>query len=280
MKTYLITGGAGFIGSNIAAALVKKYPNDKIAVCDYFGDGDEKWCNNVRQPVDEYISPNEMFYWLEANAESLDAIIHMGAISSTTVTDADAALETNFTLSKILRGWAIENGKRFIYASSGSVYGGGEHGFHDDMSLEYLSKLRPLNTYAWSKYIFDYHIARSIARNEPQPAQWAGLRFFNAYGPNEYHKGTQQSVMAAIFPRAKEGLSVNLFKSYHPDYADGGQLRDFVYVKDCVDVVLWLLDNPDKSGMYNVGFGKARSFEDLAKISVCGNRHRAKNQLY
>ncbi len=270
MKKYLVTGGAGFIGSNVAAGLAKTRPQDHVTICDFYGTNDDKWRNNVRQPVDEYISPAEMFYWLDSNAESLDAIIHMGAISSTTETDGDLMLETNFTLPRILWAWCRENGKRFIYASSASVYGGGEHGFDDDISLEAMNKLRPLNTYGWSKYIFDYHIARALARGEETPAQWAGLRFFNVYGPNEYHKSEQQSVISRIFPRAKEGLAVNLFKSYHPDYKDGEQLRDFVYVKDCVNVVLWLIDNPDTSGMFNVGSGKAQSFNDLAAATFVG----------
>ncbi len=266
MRSFLVTGGAGFIGSNIVAGLVRQYPNDKVIVCDYLGDG-EKWRNIQGVAPDEVISPNELFYWLEANAPQLDAIIHMGALSSTTQTNADLAMEVNVSLPKILRSWAMANDKRFIYASSASTYGAGEHGFDDDMSLEYLSKLQPLNTYAWSKCAFDHHVARSIHLGEQQPLQWAGLKFFNVYGPNEYHKDDQQSVVSKIFPSVKAGEAVQLFKSYHPDYEDGGQLRDFIYVKDCVNVVLWLVDNPNVSGMFNVGTGQARSFADLAKAS-------------
>jgi ADP-L-glycero-D-manno-heptose 6-epimerase len=264
MRSYLVTGGAGFIGSNIAAALTKKYPTDRVVVCDYLGEGD-KWRNIAGFPPDEVISPNELFFWLETNSQALEAIIHMGALSSTTQTNADAALEVNVSLPKILRNWATINDKRFIYASSASVYGGGEQGFEDDITLAAMQKLQPLNTYAWSKYCFDYHVARSLHLNEKQPKQWAGLRFFNVYGQNEYHKGDQRSVLANIFPHVRAGRPVHLFKSYHPDYPDGGQLRDFVSVDDCVNVVLWLLENPQVSGLFNVGTGKARSFAELAQ---------------
>ncbi len=264
MKTYVVTGGSGFLGSNIAGALTERYPQDRVVVCDVFGDGD-KWRNIVNHPVDEVIPPTELFYWLEMNADTVDAIIHMGAISSTTERDGDLMLEVNFSLSKILRGWATENQKRFIYASSGATYGSGEQGFEDDNSLAYLKKLKPLNTYAWSKCAFDYYIARSVEREEPQPAQSVGLKFFNVYGPNEYHKSEQASVLERIFPHAQAGRPVQLFKSYNAEYADGGQLRDFIYVKDCVSVVLWLLENPQVNGLFNVGTGKARTFEDLAR---------------
>lgn len=263
MKTFVVTGGAGFIGSNIAAALTRRYGDAKIVVCDIFGHED-KWRNIAKHPVDEVISPQELFYWLENFAPDVEAVIHMGAVSSTTERDADLMLETNFTLPKLLRAWAIQHGKRLIYASSAATYGSGEHGFDDDASVEYLSKLKPLNTYAWSKCAFDYYVARSLARGEEQPVQQVGLKFFNAYGPNEYHKGEQASVLSRIFPHARAGRPVHLFKSYHPNYADGAQLRDFVYVKDCVSVILWLLENPGVNGLFNVGSGKARSFADMA----------------
>ena len=266
MKTYLVTGGGGFIGSNIAAALTKHYPEARIVVCDVYGSSD-KWRNNVKHPVDEIIAPGELFYWLETNADTLDAIVHMGAISSTIEKNADLILETNFTLPKILRAWCVERQKRFIYASSGSTYGAGEHGFDDDFSLAYQTKLKPLNAYAFSKRSFDFFVARTLARKEPQPVQQVGLKYFNVYGPNEYHKDDQRSVVSQIFPHASKGLAVHLFRSYHPDYKDGGQLRDFIYVKDCVKVVLWLLDNPTVNGLFNVGTGKARSFEDLARAT-------------
>lgn len=264
MSTFVVTGGAGFIGSNIAEGLTRRYPNHKVMICDYFGSGD-KWRNTRNHPVDEIITPGELFYWLEMHGQEVEAIIHMGAISSTTETDADRILEVNFALSKILRLWAIKEQKRFIYASSASTYGDGAEGFDDDLSLNYQSRLKPLNTYGWSKQLFDFYVARSVHRGEQQPKQWAGLKFFNVYGPNEYHKADQMSVVCKIFPHARAGRPVHLFKSYNAKYKDGGQLRDFIYVKDCVNVVLWLLDNPNVNGLFNVGTGQARSFEDLAK---------------
>lgn len=263
MQTFVVTGGAGFIGSNVAAALTERYPDARVVICDIFGD-QEKWRNIAKHPADEIISPPELFYWLEANAAEMDAVIHMGAISSTTERNGDLMAEVNFALPKLLRAWCVDHEKRFIYASSGSTYGGGEHGFEDDASVEYLNKLKPLNTYAWSKCAFDYFIARSVERGEAQPKQSVGLKFFNVYGPNEYHKEEQSSVLYRIFPHARAGRPVHLFKSYNPKYADGGQLRDFIYVKDCVAVILWLLENPDVSGLFNVGTGKARSFADMA----------------
>lgn len=263
MRTFVVTGGAGFIGSNIAAALTERYPDSRVVVCDIFGT-DAKWQNIARHPVDEIIMPQELFFWLESFSQDVAAVIHMGAISSTTERDGDLMLETNFTLPKLIRAWCAEHKKQFIYASSGSTYGAGEYGFDDDGSVEYLKKLKPLNTYAWSKCAFDYYVARSVVRGEPQPAQSVGLKFFNVYGPNEYHKGEQSSVLSRIFPHARAGRPVHLFKSYNPEYQDGGQLRDFVYVKDCVAVVLWLLENPKVSGLFNVGSGKARSFADMA----------------
>ena len=262
MKKILVTGGAGFIGSNIANALADA-GEYRVVVCDIFGEG-LKWRNLRNHMLFEIISPVDMFYWLEANAPELEAIIHMGAVSSTTETNVDYILETNFSLSKLLWHWAAENQKRFIYASSAATYGGGEHGFEDDGSLASLSKLKPLNAYGWSKLLFDQYIAASIAAGEATPAQWSGLRFFNVYGPNEYHKDEQASVVQRIFPHAQAGRPVQLFKSYHPDYGDGGQLRDFVYVRDCVDVMKWLLATPNVNGLFNVGTAKARSFADLA----------------
>ena len=264
MKTYVVTGGGGFIGSNIASALNDAYPDSRIVVSDVFG-SEEKWRNLSKHPVDEIISPRELLYWLEAQADTIEAVIHMGAISSTTERNADLILENNVSYSRVLWAWCTAHEKRFIYASSGSVYGDGSDGFKDDLSLPYQKKLKPLNAYAWSKWLFDYFVGRTLHLGEPQPPQWAGLRFFNVYGPNEYHKGEQQSVISRIFPHAQAQRPVKLFHSYHPDYADGGQQRDFIYVKDCVSVVLWLLANPGISGLYNVGTGQARSFEDLAK---------------
>ncbi|MEI7670005.1 MAG: ADP-glyceromanno-heptose 6-epimerase, partial [Pseudomonadota bacterium] len=213
----------------------------------------------------EIIPANNLFYWLEMYGGTLDSIIHLGAISSTTETDVDLILQTNQDLSTLLYRWCAENEKKFIYASSAATFGDGSLGFDDDSSLEHLSKLRPLNPYGWSKNIVDRYIAASIKNGEKKPSQWVGLKFFNVYGPNEYHKQDQKSVIATKYPDIADGKPVKLFKSHRSDYSDGGQMRDFVYVRDCVDVVLWLLENPKVSGIFNVGTGKARSFDDLAR---------------
>jgi ADP-L-glycero-D-manno-heptose 6-epimerase len=192
-------------------------------------------------------------------------VFHLGAISSTTETDADLIIENNFRLSCALWQWCAANNKRFIYASSAATYGDGAQGFKDDESIAALGALRPLNPYGWSKHLFDRWIARQKETGDTMPPQVAGLKFFNVYGPNEYHKGGMRSVAEQIYPFAKKQEAFPLFKSYRGEYADGGQLRDFVWVGDCVAVMLWLLDNPQVHGLFNVGSGKARSFADLAK---------------
>ncbi len=263
MQTILITGGGGFIGSNIAAALCARGTH-RIIICDTMGLGD-KWRNLRKHSVHEVIPPGNLFYWLEMYGTSLDAIIHMGAISSTMETNVDLVLENNQTTTTLLYRWCAENSKRFIYASSAATYGDGTAGFDDDASPTALNKLHPLNPYGWSKHLVDRYIANALQTGERAPTQWAGLKFFNVYGPNEYHKEDMRSVACVKFPDAKAHKAVRLFKSYRKEYPDGGQKRDFIYVKDCTAIVLWLLDNPKVSGLFNVGTGHARSFDDLAR---------------
>ncbi|MCF8468587.1 MAG: ADP-glyceromanno-heptose 6-epimerase [Sneathiella sp.] len=260
-NTFLVTGGAGFIGSNIVAALSEQ--GKKVVVCDWLETGD-KWRNLAKSVVSDFVDPDNLDVWLYKNESRLAAIIHMGAISATTETDGDLILKRNFRPTRMLWSFATENTIPFIYASSAATYGDGAAGFDDEMNEEALAKLQPLNLYGWSKHAFDKFAAREIKRGAMTPPQWAGLKFFNVYGPNEYHKGNMKSVIAQCYPKVAAGEAVTLFKSHHPDYKDGGQLRDFVYVKDCVDVILWLLDNPKVSGLFNLGTGKARSFKDLA----------------
>lgn len=262
MQRILVTGGAGFIGSNIVNDIADS-GNYRAVVCDMFGET-EKWRNLCKHQMFEFVAPEDIFYWLEVNAEKLHAIVHMGAISSTTATNVDLILENNFSFSKQLWTWCAENKKPFIYASSAATYGDGSQGFDDDFSSEHLKKLRPLNAYGWSKQLFDQYISSSVERGDQLPAQWVGLKFFNVYGPNEYHKDSQSSVISQIYPHAHAGLAVKLFKSYNEAYPDGGQKRDFIYVKDCVQVIRWLIDNPSVSGLFNLGTGQARTFEDLA----------------
>ncbi|USG61375.1 ADP-glyceromanno-heptose 6-epimerase [Sneathiella marina] len=257
----LVTGGAGFIGSNIVAALSDQ--GKSVVVCDWLEDG-EKWKNLAKHVISDFVNPDELEGWLESNGKGLQAIIHMGAISATTESDGDLILKRNFKPTLMLWNWATAHKTPFIYASSAATYGDGGAGFDDTETEDALQNLHPLNLYGWSKHAFDKYVAREIASGAMTPPQWAGLKFFNVYGPNEYHKGSMKSVIAQSYPRIAAGEAVTLFKSHNPDYEDGGQLRDFVYVKDCVSVILWLLDNRDISGLFNLGTGKARSFKDLA----------------
>lgn len=258
----IVTGGAGFIGSCIVAALEKAGKKD-IAVIDYLGT-DEKWKNIAKRELAACVHPDDTDAFLAKHRHDITAVIHMGAISSTTETDADLINRSNFVLSWKLWEFCRDNGCSFIYASSAATYGDGALGFEDADTQEHLNALRPLNCYGWSKAVFDRKVARERDEHRPTPPQYAGLKFFNVYGPNEYHKGSMKSVIAHIFPIAKENEEVKLFKSYHPEYRDGWQLRDFVWVGDITNVILWLLDHPEVSGLFNVGAGEARSFYDLA----------------
>ena len=258
----VVTGGAGFIGANIVAALEARGISE-IVVCDWLGH-ENKWRNIAKRELAAVIPPEDLFDFLYTEAENVEAIFHMGAISATTETDGDRIMENNFQLSMDLWHWCEAHDARLIYASSAATYGDGQQGFDDDGSSEGLQKLAPLNLYGWSKHLFDRRIARLVADGAGTPRQWAGLKFFNVYGPNEYHKGNMRSVVAQVHENIVAGRPVMLFRSHHPDYEDGGQLRDFVYVDDCVDVMMWLYDNPDVSGLFNLGTGKARTFADLA----------------
>jgi ADP-L-glycero-D-manno-heptose 6-epimerase len=258
----VVTGGAGFIGSNLLAALNERGLVEVVAV-DRLGHG-AKWRNLAKRELAGLIGPGALFGFLDAHAPEIEAVFHLGAISSTTETDADAIVETNFSLALQLWEWCSWRGTRLIYASSAATYGNGAAGFDDALDVAALARLRPLNAYGWSKHLFDRRIARLVAAGAPTPPQWAGLKFFNVYGPNEYHKGAQQSVVGHLWPRVAAGDPAVLFRSHRPDIAHGDQARDFAWVGDCVAVLLWLYDNPKVSGLFNVGSGKARSFKDLA----------------
>jgi ADP-L-glycero-D-manno-heptose 6-epimerase len=255
----LVTGGAGFIGSNVVASLNEAGRCD-IAVNDFLG-SDGKWRNLGSHQFADFVPPSDLLRWLDGR--KLDALVHLGAISSTTATDGDALIENNFRLSLRLLEWCALTKTPFIYASSAATYGDGSNGFSDDNALAALKRLKPLNLYGWSKHLFDLAVVARAARKERLPPQWAGLKFFNVYGPNEYHKGEMMSLIAKRFDEAKGGKPVRLFKSYRLGIADGEQKRDFIYVDDAVAVVRWLLDTPAVSGIFNVGTGKARSFRDL-----------------
>jgi len=255
---YIVTGGAGFIGSNLVAELAAR--GEAVVVCDWLR-SDERWRNLAKHEIVDLIAPEDLLFWLETNQSEVEAVVHLGAISSTTETDVDLIVRNNVRATLDLVQWCTDAGKRLIYASSAATYGDGSAGFDDG---EALSRLRPLNAYGWSKHFVDRRVARLAAQGSPLPPQWVGLKFFNVYGPNEYHKGTMRSVVAQNFPRVQRGEAVRLFRSRRADYTDGGQLRDFIYVKDCVAVISWLLGNAGVSGLFNVGTGAARSWLDLA----------------
>lgn len=262
-RIIFVTGGAGFIGSNLVARLAGD-PSLDLVVCDWLGDTQSgKWRNLTKHPIGDFVSPEDMWDWLAKRWREIEVVIHMGAISSTTEGDADKVLSTNFGLSRDLFRWCADHQRRLIYASSGASYGDGALGFDDVQTWQALAALRPLNVYGWSKALFDVFAARQASRGYAPP-QWVGLKFFNVYGPNEEHKGVMRSIASQIWPDVAGGRTVKLFRSYHPDYAHGGQLRDFVHVRDAAEVVAWLVENPGINGVYNLGSGTARTFNDVA----------------
>jgi ADP-L-glycero-D-manno-heptose 6-epimerase len=255
----LVTGGAGFIGSNVVASLNEAGRAD-IVVNDTLGTGG-KWRNLQKRQLADLVPPADLIRWLEGR--KLDAVIHLGAISDTTATDGDLVIDSNFRRSLQLLDWCTATRTPFIYASSAATYGDGDAGFADDGSLAALKRLRPMNLYGWSKHLFDLALVDRLERRENLPPQWAGLKFFNVFGPNEYHKGAMMSVLAKVCDGARKGEPVRLFKSHRLGIADGAQMRDFVYVDDAVAVVTWLLETPSVCGLFNVGSGRARSFRDM-----------------
>lgn len=265
-RMIVVTGGAGFIGSNIVARLCAEDRRD-IVVCDRMEEAASgKWKNLAKHGIADFWQPEELFEKLERHADAIEAVVHMGAISSTTEADADLIMRTNFSLSRDLWDWCVLRDARLIYASSAATYGDGNDGFEDRDDIEWLSQLRPLNAYGYSKYLFDQYAVKQADQGNA-PSQWAGLKFFNVYGPNEYHKGGMKSVVAQIWPKVQADEPVTLFRSHNPNYADGGQLRDFVFVDDIVDIIDWLLATPTVSGVFNAGSGQARSFLDLANAT-------------
>jgi ADP-L-glycero-D-manno-heptose 6-epimerase len=251
----IITGGAGFIGSAVAWKLNTAGVSD-IIIVDELGT-DEKWKNLVGLKYHDFINKYDFIDLIQAGTSpGIDAIIHMGANSSTTEKDADHLLRNNYEYTKILAKYSIENDIRLVYASSAATYGDGTKGFNDndDESLSLL----PLNMYGYSKNMFD-----AWALKEGMLNKIAGLKFFNVYGPNEYHKGDMRSVVHKAFEQIQSTGKVNLFKSGNADYKDGEQKRDFLYVKDAVDITLWFLENRNVSGIFNIGSGEARTWNDL-----------------
>jgi len=252
----VVTGGAGFIGSAFVWKL-NQQGIENIVIVDNLGTT-EKWKNLVNLRFLEYIHKDDFLQMIYADQVPFTAraVIHLGACSSTTERDADYLWRNNYLYTCRLADWAIRNGIRFIYASSAATYGDGARGFSDDDAL--TPTLKPINMYGYSKQVFDLWTLRRGAEK-----QIAGIKFFNVFGPNEYHKGDMTSVVFKAFHQIRANGQVRLFKSHRPEYADGGQLRDFVYIKDCIEVMWWLLENRDANGIFNVGTGKSRSWNDL-----------------
>ena len=254
----IVTGGAGFIGSNLIYALNKINEFD-IVVCD-----------NVRSKLkNAYLRKAKyrcLINFLKKNQNKIKYIFHLGAISATTATNFSKLLKNNYEFSCKLWNFCKKNSISLSYASSAATYGDGKNGFKDSISLKYLKKLKPLNMYGESKHLFDLYVSKQINNNDTLPPQWVGLKFFNVYGNNELHKKKQMSVVSYLFPKMKNNEEILLFKSHNKNFKDGKQSRDFVYVEDCINVMLWLYKNPKISGIFNVGTGKSRTFLDLAKI--------------
>lgn len=255
---YIITGGAGMIGSAVIWALNQRGIYD-ILVIDNLA-STPKWKNLVNLRYTDYIHRDNFLEQLFQHGENWDVqgIVHMGACSSTTETNADFLMENNFHYTKDLQMWAQMNNVRFVNASSAATYGDGSHGFSDD--IETCKKLQPLNMYGYSKQLFDLHCIRTESFEKT-----VNLKFFNVYGPNEYHKENMRSVVCKSVPQIQAEGKICLFASDRADYADGGQMRDFVYVKDCAQLITWFLLDTEETGIFNVGTGEARTWNDLAR---------------
>ena len=258
----LLTGAAGFIGSNMLRRLNEAGRTD-IVVCDRLGTGG-KWHNLRKHEFRDFVPIERLGSWLSESPD-LEAVIHLGANSSTTATDGDEVMQSNFSCSLAVWEHCARVAIPLVYASSAATYGNGAQGFADDDSPEFLATLRPLNLYGWSKHLFDRRATRDAAEGRPVPPNWYGLKFFNVYGPNEYHKAGMHSAVLTVTDAVLAGGPAQLFASDRPDIADGGQSRDFVFVEDLCDVMLWMLRARPASGLYNIGSGTARSFADLAR---------------
>ncbi|MGL6100666.1 MAG: ADP-glyceromanno-heptose 6-epimerase [Fusobacteriaceae bacterium] len=265
----IVTGAAGFIGSAFIWKLNSMGIKDIIAV-DKMRDGD-KWLNLRKREYADWVDRDNLFTWLAdpKNAKSITGVVHMGAISATTEKDGDLLMSNNYEYSKKLWNFCTEQDINYVYASSAATYGGGERGYDDDISVEEYQKLMPLNKYGYSKKYFDDW----AFKQEKSPKQWQGLKFFNVYGPQEYHKGRMASMVYHTFNQYRENGFVSLFSSPKEGFEDGKQMRDFVYIKDVVDVMYFLLMDKAESGVYNLGTGEARPFYDLSLNTICASEN-------
>ncbi len=269
----LITGATGFIGSAFASVLNRKGRSDLI-LSDSFGEKD-KWKNILGVDFVRFVDRNELFCFLESDelAKKITAVVHLGACADTTQTDADYLFANNVDFSIDLCEWSTKRGVRFVYASSAAVYGDGSMGFSD--SDELTLKLRPLNAYGFSKWMFDMWVLKNRMVDKV-----AGMRFFNVFGPNEYHKGSMASVVFRAYPLAKAEGKVRLFESHRDDYSHGEQLRDFIYIDQVTDAILYLMDNGTANGIFNVGTGVAHTFNQLAQAILEGVGKKANIEYF
>jgi len=254
----LVTGGAGFIGSALIWALNQR-GLENIVVCDLLG-SDEKWRNLVPLKFLDYLEATDLPRLLEAKGAALrgvDTIFHLGACSATTEKNAEYLIRNNFEFTKLLAHWSLESQSRFVYASSAATYGDGAQGM-DDLNPN-INALRPLNMYGYSKHLFDVY-----AQKQGFLDQIVGLKYFNVFGPNEWHKGEMRSLVNKAFDQVKSTGRLNLFRSHHPDYRDGEQMRDFLYVKDAVAMTIHLAQAPSAGGLFNLGSGEANTWLTLA----------------
>ncbi len=255
-KPIVVTGAAGFIGRNVVAALNAR-GHDNLLLVDNLGH-DEKWRNLLGLEYEDILDTEEFLTRIEkGRITELEALIHLGACSSTTEHDADFLLQNNYRYTRALCDYCLQERIRFIYASSAATYGDGSYGYSDDVAQ--LAALRPLNMYGYSKHMFDLWALKHKLFD-----RIVGLKYFNVFGPYEDHKGDMRSMVAKSYDQIKTTGGVQLFKSYRPDYADGEQKRDFIYVKDAVAMTLYFLDHRDGGGLFNCGTGQARSWKDLA----------------
>ena len=254
----LLTGGAGFIGSCMLKRLNNAGIKD-IVVVDHLGNS-SKWKNLVGKNFQDYFEKGKFLDKVESGAldKNIDAVVHFGACSSTTEQNASYMMENNYVYTRRLAEWALKKRKRFMYASSGATYGAGEMGYSD--SDDVTPKLTPLNVYGYSKHLFDLWVLGNKLED-----QFVGLKFFNVFGPNENHKGDMRSMVQKGYGQIKSTGKIKLFKSHKPEYGDGEQKRDFIYVKDAVELSYYFLEHPDKAGICNIGTGKACTWNDLAE---------------
>ena len=264
----ILTGGGGMIGSMIAWHLNTQMNFDDFVIVDDLINEQQENNFNKRKFI-EYIAKDDLEKYLN-DKKNVSAVIHMGAISATTESNFNRLLQSNIRFSQALWHWCAENKVPFIYASSAATYGNGSVGYDDNVSE--LDKLSPLNAYGYSKHFFDRWVQLELSKNQPTPPQWCGLKFFNVYGPNEYHKGRMSSVAFHAFNQFKETNQIKLFKSEHPSYADGMQVRDFIYVKDAVKIIIFFLNNNNFSGLYNAGTGNAETFKALAEALLINTK--------